>query len=76
MLQEDLTMTPQAGLRKQIEIYRGMTGQQRLLIGCELYETARALVRQGVLHQHRDWDEARVEQEVLRRFQLAASRVY
>jgi hypothetical protein len=65
-------MTPEEGLRKQIEIYRGMTGQQRLQIGLRLYELARALVRGGVRHQHPDWDERQVEEEVTRRFRLGA----
>jgi hypothetical protein len=69
-------MSPQAGLRKQIEIYRGMTGAQRLGIGCDLYEFGRALVRQGVLHQNPTWDESKVEREVLRRFALAAGCVF
>ena len=59
-------MTPEEGLRKQIEIYRGMTGQQRLQIAFDLYEMTRVLVRAGVRHQHPDWDEQQVEQEMLR----------
>jgi Rv0078B-related antitoxin len=65
-------MTPEDGLRMQIETYRRMTPQQRLQIGFDLYELARTLVRQGVKHQHPDWDEQSVEREVARRFRLAA----
>lgn len=65
-------MTPQEGLRKQIELYRAMTGQQRLQIGFELYDMAREMVRCGVRHQHRDWDNPQVDREVNRRFRLAA----
>ena len=65
-------MTPEEGLRKQIEIYRGMTGQQRLQIGFELYELSGALVRAGVRHDYPDWDEQQVEEEVNRRFRRAA----
>jgi hypothetical protein len=65
-------MTPEEGLRKQIEIYRTMTPQQRLQIAFELYETARTLVRAGVRHQHPELDERQVEQEVLQRFRHAA----
>jgi hypothetical protein len=64
-------MTPKDGLSKQIGLYRRMTGQQRLQIGFELYELAHELVRGGVRHQHPDWDDERVRQEVLRRFHLA-----
>ncbi len=65
-------MTPQEGLRKQIERYRRMTGAERLQIGFELYDLAHEMVRCSVRHQHPDWDEKQVTQEVLRRFSLAA----
>ena len=65
-------MTPEEGMWKQIEGYRRMTPQQRLQIGFRLYELSRTLVRQGVKHQHPDWDEQQVEREVVRRFCLAA----
>jgi hypothetical protein len=64
-------MTPAEGLQKQIDLYRRMTGQQRLQIGFELYELAREMVRCSVRHQHSDWDQEQVEQEVRRRFCLA-----
>jgi Rv0078B-related antitoxin len=60
------------GLQKQIEIYRGMTGSQRLQVGFELYDLARALVRSGVLFGHPDWSESLIQEEVNRRFRLAA----
>ena len=65
-------MTPQEGMRKQIEIYRNMTPQQRLQIGFDLYALARILVRQGVKYQHPDWNEQQVQAEVMRRFRLGA----
>jgi hypothetical protein len=65
-------MTATEGLQKQIEVYRRMTPQQRLQIGFDLYELTRILARQGIRHQHPDWDEQRVEGEVNRRFRLAA----
>jgi Rv0078B-related antitoxin len=65
-------MTPEEGLEKQIELYRAMTPQQRLQISFELYEMSRMLVKQGVRHQHPDWDNEQVEQEVARRCRLAA----
>ena len=65
-------MTPEEGVRLQIEGYRRMTPQQRLQISFELYELTRTLVRQGVKHQHPDWNEQQVKEEVLRRFRLGA----
>lgn len=65
-------MTPEEGLRLQIEAYRRMTPQERLQVCFRLYELTRSLARQGVKHQHPDWDEGQVEQEVKRKFLLAA----
>lgn len=65
-------MTPQDGLQLQIESYRRMTPQERLQISFRLYQLTRTLVRQGVKHQHSEWNEAQVEEEVLRRFRLGA----
>jgi hypothetical protein len=65
-------MTPDEGLRKQIEVYRRMSPQERLRIGFELYEMARTLARAGIRHQHPDWDDEQVQREVVRRFRLAA----
>jgi Rv0078B-related antitoxin len=62
---------PAEGLQKQIEVYRRMTGRQRLQIGFELYELAHEMVRCGVRQQHPEWDARQVTQEVLRRFGLA-----
>lgn len=68
-------MTPQEGLRKQIEIYRRMTGQQRLQIGFELYDLAENMVRCAVRYQHPEWNEQQVTLEVKRRFHCK-SRVF
>jgi hypothetical protein len=65
-------MTPDEGLRKQIELYRAMTPQRRLQISFELDDLARQLARAGARHQHPDWNEEQVEREVAWRFRLAA----
>jgi hypothetical protein len=65
-------MTPEQGLKKQIELYRQMTPQRRLQICFELCELSRTLVRQGVRHQHPDWNQEQVEEEVHRRFRIGA----
>jgi len=65
-------MTPEQGTQMQIEMYRRMTPQERLQISFSLYELTRTLVRQGVKYQHPDWTAEQVEEEVLRRFRLAA----
>jgi hypothetical protein len=65
-------MTPVEGTWKQIELYRGMTPQQRLQVVFRLHALTRALAAQGVKHQHPDWDDGQVAQEVLRRFRIGA----
>jgi hypothetical protein len=65
-------MFPEDGLQMQIEAYRRMTPQERLAVSFRLYELTKTLVRQGIKHQHPQWDRARVEEEVLRRFALGA----
>ncbi len=65
-------MTPEDGLRMQIECYRRMTPQERLLASFRLYQLSKTLARQGVKTQHPDWNEERVEAELLRRICLGA----
>ena len=62
----------EVGVQKQIEVYRRMSGQQRLQVGLELYDLAQALVRSGVHYDHPTWDEKQIQEEVKRRFRLAA----
>ncbi len=65
-------MIPQEGLQMQIEIYRRMTGQQRLQIAFELSDLTREIVPPHVRSYHADWTDEQVEREVIRRFLLAA----
>lgn len=55
-----------------VEVYRRMTGEQRLRIGMEFHELGRVLVRLGLRHEHPEWDEERIAREVKRQFLLAA----
>jgi hypothetical protein len=65
-------MTPEQAFQKQIDVYRRMTGPQRLQVSFELYELAQEMVRSSVRRQHPDWDDEQVTAEVVRRFRLAA----
>jgi hypothetical protein len=65
-------MTPDDGLRLQIEIYRRMTPQQRLQESFRLYELGKTIARQGVKNQHPDWSSKQVDAEVVRRCLLGA----
>jgi hypothetical protein len=65
-------MTPEEGLRTQIEGYRRMAPRERLQVCFRLYKLTQTLVRQGVRHQHPEWTERQVDDEVRRRFRLGA----
>jgi hypothetical protein len=63
-------MTPEAALRRQIERYRSMTGQERLQIALELHALACDLAREGIRHQFPLASEAEVDQQLRRRLEL------
>ncbi len=52
--------------RKQFEILRRLGPEARLKIAFELSDNLRSLVEAGVRQRHPDFDEQRVQQEVLR----------
>jgi len=56
-------MTPEDALEKQIELYRAMTGEQRLKIALDLHELSCNMAREGIRYQFPDADEAEVEVE-------------
>jgi len=64
-------MTPEGAWQKQIEAYRRMTGEQRLVIALELHELSCNVAREGIRHQHPGADEAEVERLLRQRLQLA-----
>jgi len=44
-----------------------MTGQQRVLLGCELYDLALRLMQDGIRHRHPEYDDRQVQQETTKR---------
>ena len=58
---------------EQIKILRAMSGVERLQQAENLYWTARRLKLAGLRHQHPDWTEQRLEEEVRRIFLHARS---
>jgi hypothetical protein len=60
------TDTSPAAQAIQLEIYRAMSGEQRILLAFEMSLFARELAREGVRRDHPDWPEARVARELLR----------
>ena len=50
----------------QIEIYRSMTGAERMALALEMSEWLRELARSRVRADHPDWSDYQVNREVLR----------
>jgi len=64
-------MNAPTALAKQIERYRGMTGEQRLAIALELHELSCEIARQGIRQQHPKANAAEVERLLRRRLELS-----
>jgi hypothetical protein len=66
-------MTAEQALEKQIEMYRGMTGEQRLGIALDLHEMSCEVAREGILRQFPGATAAVVEEKLRERIALARS---
>jgi len=56
-----ILMKPDEGVRKQIEIYKGMAGMERLKIAFEMWEIALARVKASEKSMNPDLDEKEIE---------------
>jgi hypothetical protein len=66
-------MTAATALEKQIQIYRRMTGQERLAIALNLHEMSCEIAREGIRRQHPRADAEEIERLLRRRIELARS---
>jgi hypothetical protein len=66
-------MNAEAALERQIELYRAMTGEQRLKIALDLHEFACNIARAGIRHQLPDASADEVERHLRRRIELSRS---
>jgi hypothetical protein len=64
-------MEPATASAKQIQFFRGMTGEQRLMIALELHELSCDVARDGIRRQHPEADAAEVERLLRHRLELA-----
>lgn len=64
-------MNPDAALQRQIELYRAMSGEQRLKIALDLHEFACNLAREGIRHQFPGATADEVERHLRRRMELS-----
>jgi hypothetical protein len=61
----------QAALEKQIELYRRMTGEERLQIALNLHELSCEVARAGIRHQFPQATHSEVEEKLRARIALA-----
>ena len=54
------------------EIFRAMTGAQRLKIASDLFRSARSMIASHLAAEHPDWDGRRLQEEVARRLSHGA----
>ena len=50
----------------QLEIQRGMRGEQRLLLALEMSLFARELAKERIRREHPEWSEAQIARELVR----------
>jgi Rv0078B-related antitoxin len=70
-LADSSPVTPEAATKLQIELYRSMSGEQRLKIALGLHELSCELAREGIRRQYPDAGEAEVERLLRQRLALA-----
>lgn len=63
-------MTPDEALAKQIELYRAMTGEERLEIAPRMHELACDVTRDGIRWQNPQFTGEEVERELDRRLEI------
>jgi hypothetical protein len=66
-------MNARQALEKQIEMYRQMTGEQRLRIALDLHEMSCDMAREGIRRQFPNASAEEVEQQLRHRLALARS---
>lgn len=64
-------MNADQALERQIEMYRAMTGEQRLKIALDLHEFSCQIAREGIRHQFPDADVAEVDRRLRERIALS-----
>lgn len=54
------------------EVFRSMTGAQRLKIANDMFESARRMIASHLASEHPDWNEQRIQEETARRLSHGA----
>lgn len=67
----ELEMTPEAALAKQVELYRRMSGEDRLKIALDLHAFSCDVAREGIRQQFPQADEDEIDLKLRRRIAAA-----
>ena len=60
-------MTPHAALKRQIERYKAMTGEERVAIALDLHAFSCDVAREGIRHQFPEAEETEIERRLRQR---------
>ena len=60
-------------MERQVQLYRRMTGEQRLAIALELHEVSCEIAREGIRLRHPEASAKEVERLLRRRIELSRS---
>jgi hypothetical protein len=63
-------MTPTEATNQQIELYRDMTGEERLVVGLRLHELSCDMAREGIRAQFPDLTPEGVEEKLRERIRI------
>ncbi len=66
-------MTPAEALRRQIELYRKMTGEERVKIALDMHAADCEAARADIRRRYPDADEVEVDRQLRRRIAIANS---
>ena len=64
-------MTPHAALKRQIERYKAMTGEERVAIALDLHAFSCDVAREGIRHQFPEAEETEIERRLRQRLKAA-----
>jgi len=52
---------------KSVEILRQMSGEQRMIIASQMFDTVVSLIRANIEANHPDWTEEQIRKEIIKR---------
>lgn len=60
--------TKEASIKKYFDMIMQRSGEERLLMGCSMYETSRQIVKSSILEKNPDLSSKEISKEIFDRF--------